>query len=216
VGRTATGSVYEQAILLKDPETGRERKVRRLTVKLTKATRDGDRELHLLTNVPARVKATRLSDLYRKRWTIETAFQEITDTLACEIDTLGYPPAALFAFCLALMAYNAVSVLKAALRVVHGEETVTKNISAYYLTLEIRQTYDGMMVAIPAPHWQVFRDMTPTQLARCLKQIAANITLSRYQKHPRGPKKKPPQRKAYTNGGHVATARLLQERQKPC
>lgn len=33
-------------------------------------------------------------------------FQVITDTFHCEIKTLGYPKAALFAFCMALVAYN--------------------------------------------------------------------------------------------------------------
>jgi hypothetical protein len=42
-----------------------------------------------------------------------TAFFEIITTLACEINTLGYSKAALFTFCLALLAYNAVSLLKA-------------------------------------------------------------------------------------------------------
>jgi len=203
VGHTDSGEVYEQALGIIDPDTGKERRLRRITVKLKEATRDGDWELHLLTNVPTRVRATRLSDLYRKRWTIETAFQELTETLTCEINTLGYPPAALFAFCLALLAYNAVSVLKAALRAAHGEEAVTNNISGYYLTLEIRQTYDGMMIAIPAPHWQIFAEMTVTQLARCLITIAQHAKLARYQKHARGPKKKPPERSPYKNGGHV-------------
>ena len=53
--------------------------------------------------------------MYRKRWTIETAFQELEATLDGEINTLGYPKAALFAFCVALVSYNLMSVIKAAL-----------------------------------------------------------------------------------------------------
>jgi hypothetical protein len=34
----------------------------------------------------------------------------------------------------------------------------------------------------------------------------------RYQKHPRGPKKRPPERTAYQNGKHVSTAKLLAQR----
>jgi hypothetical protein len=212
IGATDTGKVYEQWMLITDPDTRGQLRIRRITVRLTKATRDGDQEIHVLTNVPKRIRATCLSDLYRKRWTIETAFAEITETLSCEINTLGYPPAALFAFCLALLAYNAVSMLKASLRAVHGEEKVTNDISAYYLTLEIRQTYDGMMIAIPAPHWQIFRNLTPVELAECLKRMAAQMKVSRYQKHPRGPKKKPPKRKLHGNGGHISTARVLEKR----
>jgi hypothetical protein len=51
-GRTTTGKVYEQEAILTDPETGEERAVRRITIELDRPTRDGDTELHLLTNVP--------------------------------------------------------------------------------------------------------------------------------------------------------------------
>src|SRR5439155_14922757 len=144
-----------------------------------------------------------LADLYRRRWTIETVFQEITATLQCEIHTLGYPKAALFAFCLALVAFNAVSLLKASLRAVHGQETVNDQVSGYYLNLEIRGTYDGMMFAIPVRHWKIFRSLSVQEMTNVLKEIAGHVRLTRYRKHPRGPKKPPPKKTAYANGGHV-------------
>ena len=55
------------------------------------------------------------------------------------------------AFCLGLVACNAVALLKAALRAEHGEKVVSEQLSAYYLVLETRQTYAGMMVAVPRP-----------------------------------------------------------------
>jgi Transposase DDE domain len=208
-GRCATGMVYEQKIKLRDA-TGAERICRRITVELDKPTRNGDSELHLLSNVPRKnADAVTLADLYRKRWTIETVFQEVTTTLQCEIHTLAYPKAALFAFCLALVAYNAVSVLKAALRAVHGEELVQEQISGYYLNLEIRGTYEGMMIAIPEAHWRIFRTLNVSELASVLKELAGHLELSRYQKHPRGPKKPPPKKMAYANGGHVSTFKIL-------
>ena len=115
----------------------------------------------------------------------------------------------MFALCLALVAYNAVAVIKAALRRVHGKQQGHNDVSSYSLSLEIRQTYDGMMVAIPAPHWAVFRDLSPTALAERLRELASYVRLSQYRKHPRGPKKKPPARTAYQNGSHVATSRLI-------
>jgi IS4 transposase len=212
-GKTPTGQVYEQKIRIFDAN-GKTHTVRRVTVKLKKATRDGDTEIHLLTNLPVKdASATKVTELYAKRWTIETMFQELTETLTCEVNTLGYPKAALFGFCLALLAYHAVSVIKAAMRAVHGCETVQQKISGYYLSLEIAQTYDGMMIAIPARHWRVFRTLTPTELARVLKDLASNISLRRYRKHPRGPKKPPPKKSKYKNGGHVSTARLLAARE---
>jgi hypothetical protein len=212
IGRTATGVVWEQAIVVTDADTGQSRKLRRITVKLDQPTRDGDMEIHLLSNVPKKdADGCVLAQLYLKRWTIETVFNEITTTLQCEIKTLGYPKAALFAFSLALVAFNAVSLLKASLRAVHGEETIREIVSGYYLTLEIRKTYDGMMVAIPEQHWEIFRTLSTPRLAGVLKRIAKHINLERYRKHPRAPKKPPPKKSAYTNGGHVATAQLLKQ-----
>jgi Transposase DDE domain len=208
-GRCATGMVYEQKILLCDA-AGEKRIFRRITVELDKPTRDGDCVLHLLSNVPPKeAKAVTLAELYHKRWTVETLFQEVTTTLQCEIHTLAYPKAALLAFCLALVAYNAVSVLKAALRAAHGAEKVDGQVSGYYLNLEIRSTYDGMMVAIPEEHWGIFRTMSVSEMASVLKELAGHLQFSRYQKHPRGPKKPPPKKTAYTNGGHVSTFKIL-------
>jgi hypothetical protein len=216
-GRVHTGVVFEQKIRLTDPATGRSRVWRRITIELKAPTRDGDRELHLLTSLPAAVaSAQAVCDLYRRRWTLETVFQEITTTLACEHPTLGYPRAALFGFCLALLAYNAVSVLKAALRAAHGATTVTETVSGYYVALEVRQAADGLSVAIPADEWAGFGTATAAAMATWLRAAAAGIDLRRYRKHPRGPKKPPPKKAAYQNGGHVSTERLLQQRNRPC
>ena len=81
--------------------------VRRITIELDEATRDGDKEVHLLSNVPEEdADALCLAGLYLKRWLVETAFFELTVNLGCEVNTLGYPPAALFGFCVALASGN--------------------------------------------------------------------------------------------------------------
>jgi hypothetical protein len=212
-GTTRSGTVYEQPLLVRDPDSGETMRVRRITLTLKEPTRDADTELHILSNVPhPRASAPQLARLYGKRWSIETAFFEITTTLACEINTLGYPKAALFAFCLALLAYNAVSLIKAALRSEHGRQKVNEEVSSYYLSLEIGRTYDGMMIAIPAPHWTLFRELSNQEFANALRELASSVNLARYQKHPRGPKKKSPERAAYQNGKHVSTAKLLAQR----
>jgi IS4 transposase len=212
-GMTRSGAVYEQEMLVRDPESGEAMIVRRMTIELKEPTRDGDTALHILSNVPVEdARAGKLAVLYAKRWSIETAFFQITTTLSCEINTLGYPKAALFAFCLALLAYNAVSVIKAALRREHGRQKVQEEVSGYYLSLEIRRTYDGMMIAIPEPHWAVFRELSDLECANVLRELASEVNLSKYRKHPRGPKKKPPTRTAYKNGSHVATAKLIAQR----
>ena len=116
----------------------------------------------------------RVAEIYRKRWTIEGLFFEVAQTLSCEIDTLCYPKAALFAFCLGLLACNAVALLKAALRAVHGEEVVSGQLSAYYLVLEIRQTYAGMMVAAPSSaHGRSSRSSATPNWAGCSERSQA-------------------------------------------
>jgi hypothetical protein len=85
-----------------------------------------------------------IAQLYRKRCPLETLFQVLTETFCCEINTLGYPKAALFTFCVALLAYNVLSVVKAALRSVHGTEKIETEVSSYYLADEIKGTYRGM------------------------------------------------------------------------
>jgi IS4 transposase len=211
VGQSSTGKVYEQKIELS--YEGQTRVLRRISVELVKPTRNGDLVVHLLTNLPETVSALEGAELYRKRWSIETLFYEVTQTLECEIKTLCYPPAALFVFCLALMAANAVAVLKAALRASHGEETADA-MSAYYLALEIKQVYVGMMIALPPEDWASFRTMTAAQFAAELKRIAAQMDLDYYRKSKRGPKKPPPPMDRYRNGGHVSTHKLLKDKKR--
>lgn len=212
-GSTETGRVFEQKVSLTDPETGRTMCVRCVTVELNEPTRDGEQEIRILTNLPVKeATALKVAWLYRKRWTVETLFQDMTENLTCEIKTLAYPRAAVFAFCLALMAWNGMSVIYAALRSVHGEETVEEHLSGFYLALEISQVYHGMMIAIPPAEWAIFQDLSPTQMAKVLKQLARRVSLKKLQKHSRGPKIPQPPRKYSGNGQHVATARLLARR----
>jgi IS4 transposase len=210
VGRTDTGTVYEQDIEL--GFEGQRRKFRRVSVVLDRPTRDGDTELHLLTNLPPKkATASVVAGLYRRRWTIEGRFLEMAETLNAEPQTLAYPKAALFGFCLALLASNAVALLKAALRAAHGQEAVD-TLSVYYAALDIQQVHRGMMIALPAPMWERFRELNAVELATALREMARAIDLPRYRKSTRGPKK-PVARKVYRNGGHVSTHKLLQRRE---
>jgi IS4 transposase len=213
-GRSETGDVFEQAVELED-EQGNILVARRVTVQLDKPTRDGDTELHILTNLPPEAAdAVTIAELYRGRWTIEIAFGELATTLSNEINTLAYPKAALFCFCVGLVAYNVLSVVKGALRATHGEEKVTQQVSGYYMANELTRTYDGMMIAIPEEHWQEFATMTSGALGRVLKELAARVRLERLRKHPRGPKKPVTKKPKNNKEPHVSTARLLEKRKR--
>lgn len=209
IGRCPTGRVYEQTAVVRDPDTGQELTLRRITIRLRRPTRDGDTALHLLTNVPpSKAGAVRLARLYQKRWCLETAFQELTVHLRCELRTLGYPPAALFAFCIALCCYNLLAAVKGSLRGVQGAAAVDETLSNYYLTTEISSVYQGLLIAVPPAEWQVFQTLTAAELAAVLRQWAARVDLERYRKQRCGPKKPRPARPR-AQFQHVATARLL-------
>jgi IS4 transposase len=209
VGRVETGTVYEQSVRTSDG-CGNWLALRRITIRLDQPTTDGDTEIHLLTNLPPAVKATRIAVTYKNRWTIEGVFFELATALKSEIRSLGYPPAALFAFCLALVAYNILSVVKAALRSVHGTTKIDQEVSTYYLAEEIGAVARGMMIAIPSTHWtKTFGDCNAKEMARLLKALAKKVRLHHFQKHPRGPKKPPPKRVFHKRTPHVSTARIL-------
>ena len=214
IGKTETGKVYEQLISVVD-ESGQEHIFRRIRVTLNKKTRDGDTDIYIISNLSkSAAKAKKVAGLYRGRWTIETAFQYLKEYFQSEINTLGYPRAALFAFCVALVSYIIVSVMKSALGSVHGADVVENQISGYYIADEISATYRGMMIAIDDAHRIVFQQITALNLSKILKELAANVRLSAFQKHPRGPKKPQPKRKSSKNTPHVSTARILAQRSK--
>jgi IS4 transposase len=213
VGRIETGHVAEQRVQVWDAQGGAHL-FRRIQVKRAQATRDGDRVLYILTNVPLRkASAKRVARLYRKRWTLETAFQHLEAYFHSEINTLGYPKAALFGFCLALVAYNMVAVVMAALRSVHGAETIDQELSLYYVANDIAQTYHGMMIAIPEDEWRVFSRMRPAEMVATLRELAQQVRLKAYRKSSRGPKKPRPKRAGTTKASHVSTAKILRNRQ---
>lgn len=212
-GRTSTGKVYEQSVGLTHPETGETLVVRRIILKLDVPTRDGETEIHLLTNLTEEeANAATVAETYRERWQLEHVFLELTQMLTSEIRTLGYPPAAIFGFCLALMAYNTISLIKAAMSVSLSWQRVESEVSGYYLSLEIARTTPGMLIALPEKTWRPFRDLSAKQLAATLVELAQHVRLPKYQKHPRGPKKPKPKKLSGAKIKHVATARILKKR----
>ena len=210
-GVTESGRIYEQKVVLHN-SLGDSLAARRITIVLNKPTENGDTEIHLLTNLPKRYRAATIAMAYRQRWRIEGAFAELDKVFEGEINTLAHPSAALFAFCLALVAYNAYRVVRAGLSAVHGIDTVETKVSSYHLGNEIDLAWYGMEVVIDDSVWErAFATLTPRQMARQLITIARNARLERYPRKPRGPKKKQPKRTSAEKTPHVATARLLNE-----
>lgn len=208
-GQTETGLVYEQPVQASDPATGETLRLRRIEVRLFEKTRDGERVLALLTNLPAQVAAVQIAALYLERWTIENHFQFLTQSLHCELPGLGQPQAALFAFAMALVAGNALAVLRGSIRSVHGNKAEAE-ISGYYLADEISHDYRTLMKYLPAAQWTGWQALAPVALARLLSAVAHHVNLKALTRTQRGPKKPPKVKPVYDKKHkHYSSYRLL-------
>ncbi|MDE1466101.1 IS4 family transposase, partial [Spartinivicinus poritis] len=214
VGDSETGQIAEEWITIKGDQY-KKRKWRLITVYLKKATRDGDKKISIITNLPeSAAKASVVAIFYQKRWSIETMFQRLESYLHSEINTLAYPKAALFGFSVAVIAYNVLAVVKAALISVHGVDKIENEVSGYYIAGEISRTYEGMNVAVPPEDWTVFQSMSEQEFILILYKLAENVVLKKYKKHKRGPKKVKEKPKQIKIQPHISTARLLKAAKK--
>lgn len=207
-GRAGTGALDEQTIWLTGPD-GAELAARRVRLTLDHPTRDGDGVIEILTNVPAEgAHAAMVAELYRGRWSVEGLFLRLTTVLKCEVNTLGYPPAALFGFCVALAAGNVYAGVKGALQAAHGA-AVADGVSDYHLALEVSGACAGLCIAVPIETWAGIGAWSVGQMAAWLKGLARGANLGRYRKATRGPKKPKPPRTRFPEAKHIATSRLL-------
>ena len=213
-GKIDSGVVYEQALEIRDGDETLV--VRRITVELIEPTRDGDMEIHILSNVPkADASACELARIYRERWEIENAFHVLTMTLTCEMKSNCHPRCALFLFCMAMLAYNCRQVLLAALYAEHQQEDVDQ-MSQYQVSLDITSPMEGMLTAINEQEWDNQVPQDPRGTAKFLRRVSRHVDVRSYRKSVRGPKKPPLKRKRCKTGTHVSTHRLLQTRKQRC
>jgi hypothetical protein len=175
-------------------------------------TEDGDMTIRLWTTLPAHISAARVAELYRRRWRIEGMFQRLEGVLHSDIGSLGHPRAALLGFAVALLAYNVLAVIVRCVEQAHDQPPQPPPaVSPFHLALTIQSSYAGMLIALPAEHWSVWRQANPVTVAERLMELACHINPKRVATSKRKPK--PVQRKGYVDGktarSHVATARVL-------
>lgn len=208
IGESETGKVYEQRVRL--TLKCEEMDIRRIMVELNKKTRNGDKELCILTNLPRdKADALKIAHIYSKRWTIETAFQKLENYLNSEINSLGYPKAALFGFCMALVAFNLYAVVMAAMRAAYPDKNIHDEVSDYYIAEEIATTCNGMNLILEEEEWTPFVLCTRAEFCCLLLELAGKIELRKFKKHKRGIKKPPLPKNKHKGKPHVSTARLL-------
>ena len=210
-GRIESGFVSEQSVSI-HTEQGEDVLLRRIELQLDKPTDDGDTVIRLLTNLPESFSSQYIASLYRRRWRIENMFQRLEAALNSEITALGHPRAALLAFGVAVLAYNVLALIERAIEVRHQlDQSGEIELSAFYLALEIKAAYEGMMIALHSSEWQRYDDLDAGELAALLLQIAAYADPFRLRKHNRGPKV--PKKPGYVSGAearrHVSTVQVL-------
>lgn len=216
IRRVEGGTLYEQRLQITNQE-GETLVLRRITIELNEPTRFGDTHVHLLTNLPDEIKAVAIAKVYRKRWSLETAFMHLATVLRSEINTLGYPDAALFGFAIGLLLYNVLSFLEVAIRSAHRRQLDDASLSKYYLADEISGVYRGMMIAIPAEHWTAeYAKLSDEQFAAAMLKVAKRVSIRQFLKNPLSETKPPPKRQRGTRGNHVSTFKLLQQSQQSC
>ena len=205
-------AVSEQWVQLKARGDGRQGlKLRRIRVTLDVPTRHGEDELYLLSSMPeALADAATLARLYRQRWTIERAFLHLTVQLRCEVETLSYPPAALFALACAMVVFNMLALVKAALRAAHGP-AVEARLSSHAMATHMRAMAETLEAIVEPEDWHVFARASAPALAQWLLDQARQVPLARYAKAPprKSPAKPAVKRQHEPHKPHVSIAKLL-------
>jgi hypothetical protein len=210
IGRVATGEVWEQPIAVEDTDTGERRRMRRIILKLDTPTDEGDTEIVLLSNLEG-ISALRICELYRERWTIERHFALLKTVLHGEIEGLGRPRAALFAMGMAMVAANALNVVKHALRVTHGMEEFEK-LSGYYMADEVAGNYRAVDVLVAEGEWSALGSEPAEGFWRWSQAVGSLVRTRGLHKHARGPKKPQPPRASGKERHHYSTYRLLKSK----
>jgi Transposase DDE domain len=215
MGRCPTGKVFEQEILVDDPQAeGVRHRLRRIVLELDEPTSDGETEIVVVTNLPEGVSAIDCCEAYRGRWRIEGHFQVLTELLHCEIPSLGYPRAALFAFGMSVAAGNALAVLKGSLRAEHGAEMASE-VSDDVVVGQVARIYPGMMKAVAPRRWPDLGDRPAAEVAALLNELAVRVPVERLLRKRRGPKKPKPRRSKGERYHHLATKKLLDQAKPP-
>lgn len=210
-GKSETGQIYEQTILVGGAGGNR---YRRVTIELFEPTVDGDTVIHLLTNLPeSDADAEAVANVYRMRWEIENKFYVATVAHRCEVDSMGYPRASIFVFALAMVALNCRQVLFGALFMALNAE-VEADASQVSVSNEIQRGSDGLAVALDEDQWEALIPNTFTGRMDMLVRVASNYDRDKHRKSVRGPKRPQPPKTKYSNGHHLSVKKILDKRKQ--
>jgi hypothetical protein len=110
---------------------------------------------------------------------------------------------------MALVAANALSVVKQALRVTHGPEEFEK-LSGYYMADEVAGNYRAVDVLVAEAEWSALASEPAERFWEWGRAVASRVRTRGLHKHPRGPKTPQPPRASGKDRHHYSTYRLLE------
>jgi hypothetical protein len=107
-------------------------------------------------------------------WRIEGLFGRLEAALESEVRSLGTPGGALLAFAVALMAYDVLALLQAAVERAHPA-CRDEPLSTFSIAADLRATYEGLAIAVPAAYWARYAGQSNRALARTLTSMAKKV-----------------------------------------
>ena len=110
-----------------------------------------------------------------------------------------------------MTAFNVLAVLKAALRAAHGLEA-EHGLSGYYMAIEMGNAAQSLDTIVDPEDWIAFRLASTAAMAAWLHMQAQRLSLARYRKSVRGPKKPAVKRVHDPHQPHFSVARVLKQR----
>ena len=114
-------------------------------------------------------------------------------------------------FAMALVAGNALAVVRASLRQAHGREAEAE-VSGYYLANEMAASFRAVNLYATTLNWTGWQQLSARHLVDLLTAIAHNVNMALLTRTKRGPKKPPAKKPTYDKKHkHFSTARILDD-----
>jgi hypothetical protein len=139
-------------------------------------------------------------------------FGRLESVLHSEMASLGHPRAALLGCAVSVLAYNILALLQRCVARAHQRQhEPPPEVSTYHLALQIRDSFQGLLIAVPPEAWPSWHTADPSRLVERLLCLARHINPRQVATSKRKPKPKAPKGyvDAKTARAHVATARVL-------
>lgn len=210
-GQDAQGRVWEQDGGWLGSEKSKQRRfLRRLTL-----YRPGEETIILLTDLldATQYPATDLLDLYLARWTIERAFQQITEVVHLQTLIGTTPQGTVFQFAFCVLLYNMVQIVRAYVATAQARPVPT--ISTELLFDDVHRQLVAFTELVPPEPVEPLFPVLPTEaeLRAQLPRLLATIWTNRWLKQP-AKKRKAPVPRTPIHGNQTSVFRLITEYHK--